>query len=289
MHLDNNWYGHRSILLKYCGLADRPIFASLQHGWQWKITPQRSQRRLKSAPDLVWNARHQRQSNEYGAKNTMSIGAPFIYFAKMKSLDDDKAAGTLYFPQHSTSKISDISNHSLIIKFIEANYPSPYTVSLFYMDAENGLLYDVYKNSNWHIEVTKTRNDPLFLFNFMRVLEKSEYIISNSFVTSLFYAAFLGKNVQLLRDFVVENSVYAQYADDAVFCRLAQRLFSGVAGSEARSLGSYELGLPFMQSPEQLSETLGIKSAWRPLAAQIVSRMVDMKYGVKHRRGDQDI
>ena len=37
MFEDNNWYGHRFILLKYLGLKDRNIYAQIQHGWYGKI------------------------------------------------------------------------------------------------------------------------------------------------------------------------------------------------------------------------------------------------------------
>ena len=30
---DNNWYGHRSILARFCNVKDQPVFGSLQHGW----------------------------------------------------------------------------------------------------------------------------------------------------------------------------------------------------------------------------------------------------------------
>ena len=32
MFVDNNWYGHRSILAKYCGIKDKAIWGSIQHG-----------------------------------------------------------------------------------------------------------------------------------------------------------------------------------------------------------------------------------------------------------------
>ena len=34
MFPDNNWYGHRKILLRYLKIKDQNIFASLQHRWQ---------------------------------------------------------------------------------------------------------------------------------------------------------------------------------------------------------------------------------------------------------------
>ena len=34
MFPDNNWYGHRKILLRYLKIKDQNIFVSLQHGWQ---------------------------------------------------------------------------------------------------------------------------------------------------------------------------------------------------------------------------------------------------------------
>ena len=32
MYLDNNWYGNRFILSKYCNTKDTPALASIQHG-----------------------------------------------------------------------------------------------------------------------------------------------------------------------------------------------------------------------------------------------------------------
>ena len=32
MFIDNNWYGNRHILSKYCNIIDRPALASIQHG-----------------------------------------------------------------------------------------------------------------------------------------------------------------------------------------------------------------------------------------------------------------
>ena len=33
MYPDNNWYGHRAVLNKYCEQPDREIFGTIQHGW----------------------------------------------------------------------------------------------------------------------------------------------------------------------------------------------------------------------------------------------------------------
>ena len=34
MFPDNDWYGHKKILIDYLNLKDHKIFGSLQHGWQ---------------------------------------------------------------------------------------------------------------------------------------------------------------------------------------------------------------------------------------------------------------
>ena len=33
MYPDNNWYSHRKVLAEYCGLSDRNLLGSIQHGW----------------------------------------------------------------------------------------------------------------------------------------------------------------------------------------------------------------------------------------------------------------
>ena len=58
MYPDNNWYGHRYILNKYCNCLDKPIFATLQHGW---ISDE-------EAKELISSAKEQAIKTEEGSE-----------------------------------------------------------------------------------------------------------------------------------------------------------------------------------------------------------------------------
>ena len=79
---DNNWYGHRKILLKYLGEKDKEIFAWIQHGWQPQILGGMP-RNLKSKiyPLFFWSKFNRR----FYSKNIKSftIGSPFLYLCKI--------------------------------------------------------------------------------------------------------------------------------------------------------------------------------------------------------------
>ena len=80
MFEDNNWYGHRFILLKYLGLKDRNIYAQIQHGWYGKIFEGFGKKKIFFPPTLVWSRKY-KNKNSY--KNTIQIGSPFLYLHKM--------------------------------------------------------------------------------------------------------------------------------------------------------------------------------------------------------------
>ena len=60
MFVDNNWYGHRSILAKFCKIKDRNAFASIQHGMIGKLRKKQEKylgiRKFSNyIPYLCWN------------------------------------------------------------------------------------------------------------------------------------------------------------------------------------------------------------------------------------------
>ena len=95
---DNNWYGHRYILLKYLGIKDQKVYAWIQHGWQPQILEKMpGNKSAKKYPLLFWSTFNQTFYN----KNVKSyaIGSPFLYLCKIlnKKIRKTKPKGTLVF------------------------------------------------------------------------------------------------------------------------------------------------------------------------------------------------
>ena len=83
MFVDNNWYGQRYILSKYCNIKDTNAFAAIQHGM---LT--RSQEKLWVLEDLVLYHIYVgievfEKLKFKGLKNVQIIGSPFIYLDKI--------------------------------------------------------------------------------------------------------------------------------------------------------------------------------------------------------------
>jgi hypothetical protein len=80
MYSDNNWYGHRSTLAKYCGIKDTSAFASIQHGlYHFYLTRDLGKRTLSATPYLCWNKSVKSWCIRNNIKNVIPIGSPFIY------------------------------------------------------------------------------------------------------------------------------------------------------------------------------------------------------------------
>lgn len=93
MYLDNNWYGNRYILSKYCNTKDSPALASIQHGMLLSnfyesnpiLEKEVFEKRSFSSffTWLVWNDRLFEKTQRFNIKNVITIGSPIIYLDKI--------------------------------------------------------------------------------------------------------------------------------------------------------------------------------------------------------------
>ena len=201
MYLDNNWYGHRYILSKYCKCKDKPAFATIQHGWISKQEGEKfsTKRKIIFAPYLSWNKNIFKTFKKDKIQKTIPIGAPFLYLDKIiKYRKKNKAKGTVLFPSHSIKKMpthkkfdqnilkEDVVNH------IEKNYKGPYTVCLFYTDYKKKKI-NFYKKRGWKVVCCGSRSNNFFLFNVHKILSEHESVICTDFTSALIYAMYLKK------------------------------------------------------------------------------------------------
>jgi hypothetical protein len=289
MHLDNDWYGHRRVLSAYCGTPNRPAFATILHGWIWNVDPARGHRRLTSAPYLLWNYRNLIESRRHGLPNADAIGAPYLYLEKLNPKRVTTSAGTVLFPQHCTDTARFQTHHQHLIASVERTLPGPYTVSIFFAEPQFTSIERLYEAAGWQVFCAGPRSAPDFLERLHDCLARHAYTVSNDLSTSIFYAGYLGRGVQVLRDHLWENSIVRRMDADRGLQRMAQTLYEGVEGSDARVLGERELGADLMLSPDELRRRLGWNSLVRSSAAAVVARLVDLKYGRAIRRGYGDL
>ena len=81
MYPDNNWYSHRKILAEYCGLSDRNLLGSIQHGW---VNPLNFKSFLikRRFNFFCWNNTLSDYCLRKGFGKIIPIGAPFLYLCK---------------------------------------------------------------------------------------------------------------------------------------------------------------------------------------------------------------
>ena len=182
-----------------------------------------------------------------------------------------------------------LGDNKELVKFIEKRYPGPYGVSLFFGDPDFEIVADFYKERGWKVLCAGTRSDVSFLNNTYKGIADYEYVVSNDFTTAIFYAAYMAKSVQIIRDYLTPNSIYDLYAGERDFDKLSKYLFDGVDPLRAKIIGSQELGAEFIRTPNELKKMLGWDSVWRSKAASVISLLVDLKYGRIYRLGLGDL
>ena len=87
---DNNWYGHRSILARFCNIKDQPIFGLFSMvGFQHILKFYFQTKKLDFLNTFCWNSEFKKKANSIGFKNFYTIGSPFLYLCKLKGFNYD--------------------------------------------------------------------------------------------------------------------------------------------------------------------------------------------------------
>ena len=209
MFEDNNWYGHRYILLKYLNKKDRNIYAQIQHGWYGKVFAGFGQKKIFQPPTLVWS-RSYRKKNTY--KNTIPIGSPFLYLHEiLKKKKFGISKGTCLFPSHGHTS-SDLRfykknkmkvrivklnlNYDYLLNKIHQNFKPPYTVCFHESDIVDKDKVNYFKNKGWKVVSVVKRSSNQSLFKLYKLIKTNESCIFTDFTSSsLLYSLFLKKKV----------------------------------------------------------------------------------------------
>lgn len=293
MFPDNNWYGHRYILLKYLNEKDRAIFASLQHGWISKHV--KTHHKKKIYPILCWSKLIEKNLKEKNKLDAQSIGAPFLYLCnmlekkyKLRKVNKKKIEGTIVFPTHSSQDLKHNTDHDLLIKDVEENFNGPHTVCFYYYDLNEENIMK-YKQKKWRVVCcVRGKTDKYSLIRLYREISKKETVVSGEFSTSLFYGMYLKKKTRI---YLNSNKRFKDYSDEeknfvAIYEEKYPELFrSFLPNDKGYNLAKEELGFNSFKEKKELKNILGVNSFLKNIAAKLFARIYDLKYGKELREG----
>ena len=203
MYLDNNWYGNRFILSKYCNTKDTPALASIQHGMllskfyesdpilEKKVFGKRSFSLF--FPWLIWNDILFEKTQEFKSKNVVTIGAPIIYLDKIfKKKKFSKPKGTLIFPSKSAWGVNMEVDYSKIYNYIKKKYKPPFTIVVSYFDLKR--IFKIRHDfKNCKFVTFGKRNNKFFTLKLYKYLREHQSTVSFYPGSPILYSLFLRK------------------------------------------------------------------------------------------------
>ena len=285
MYLDNNWYGNRSILAKYCNIKDQRAFAAIQHGINTFPGKRKfpGQRKLENyIPYLCWNSHAKNELLKNNIKNITAIGAPILYldkiFSKKKFLFKEK--GTLVFPSKSTQEYNRNENYGELVDKVEREFNGPYTISVYYTDLNKDL--SIFKEKGWRIISFGNRKSKKFLIKQYIEICKSKNVVCTTLSGSFLHAVFLKKNFKL---FINNDQKYEDKKDyhnienEEYYKKNYPEIYFNKASKE--DLYKYslsELGFDDLKSKDELIKLMGWDSPKKNFFATIMSYLLFIKY-----------
>ena len=215
MFIDNNWYGNRYILSKYCKVKDHPIFGSLQHGLllasHFDITKSNNlklgERRFTQIPWLVWNDFMVENTKKNKIKNVINIGSPIIYLHAMQKIRKFyKPKGTLVIPCRSVYEVNHIVDYDGLIRMIKKKFKPPYKILVGYFD-----LPQIFKIRHKYKECTFVscgkRRNLKYTYKLYKYMRECQSTVNFYPGTSILYSLFFKKKTYYISNrFLKKNT-----------------------------------------------------------------------------------
>lgn len=257
MHPDNAFYGHDLVLARHAGLADARLRGHIQHGWSTTHGFGASFRRVSWLPLLGWGERTRMEAEAAGVHGVTLIGAPFAYLARDVDPGRHRPRATIVYPFHGTERQGLTGSHARLADEIAERESRPVTVCLYWAD-HTPRAEAAYRRHGFAVTSHGHRRDPRFLERQMDLLLQHDRIVTNRVGSAFWYGCHLG----------LEAEIYGPYFGldhlagvDSRLRRFQQTQWPAfhagpVAGSEAREIGSLELGAGFCREPDELAAIL---------------------------------
>lgn len=297
MFQDNDWYGHRTILLNYCNInKNYNVLSSIQHGWN-NFGPRRSlgKRKLKRfIPFLCWSKEVKKMMNLENKKNTHIIGSPFVYLHELKKNEKFTSKGTLVFPSHSTPEVNVEINHKKLIDLVEREESGPYTVCLYYTDYKKKII-TIYKKKNWNIVCCGNRVNKDFLYILYGYLRSANNVICTELTSPLFYSMFLKKKTRIISHYNENGKIHPLNKIEAwdmevegnnYFKKKYPKIFQeGLSLKMGKKLADTELGTNYLKSKKFIKKIMGLDNFIKIILTKFLAFLIDLKEGSNLREG----
>ena len=273
-NIDNLYYGHYHILKQYTKtILPYKINGEVQHGWSYghgiAANPFLHNKEEKLKRYYVINKYNKKKSIKYGYKNVEAIGAPFLYLPKNLYINNNYKPKTLIlFPVHTSEHDGfhdTIDIHKRYIEDLKKILPlfKSITVSLGWREYENKTIVNLFKHQGISVVTMGYRdNNPNFLFNFIKCINKHEYVSSESFSSAIFYSLIMRKKVfiygrSLLINAKNDPTLNEQYPYKFYSSLYPQLLWENYNDKSHYNIAEIELGLEFKRSPNELRKIFG--------------------------------
>lgn len=261
-------YNFENIYLQYSGLKTFiPFLSSYDHGWFFEETGAlTSVTNHKSKYHLSWNQRSEQNFKKKINKIIIKTGSPILIFKNNYKIKSEKKKKTLFFPSHTTSKISqDLSprDFNKIIQKIPVEY-HPVDICLHYLDYIKDANF--YKEMGYDVYTAGKVFGKNFLYNFYNILSKYNFTMSNKLGTYTLMSVDLNIPFSL----VGREPLYFNHSDDKnkpkeykisdySFGRSVSKLFRGyqkIVTNDQRAMVFDELGSADLIKKKDLQEII---------------------------------
>jgi len=230
-------YGFENIYLDYAGLNRfTPFIPNYDHGWSFEEIPsKRSTIDHLSNVHFAWNKRVSNNLKKKTNKKIFVTGAPFLIWKKKNLIKKETTRKSLFFPSHSTSKISQDIGPSNIHQIIEKldSFLKPVDICLHWTDyIKDKAKYESY---GYNVFTAGKIFSDRFLPNFFNILKNYEFSLSNKLGTYILYSiemgipfSLVGKEPNYFNHSNDKNKPQYYKISDYEFGRKVIKIFSGI-------------------------------------------------------------
>lgn len=243
-------YGHREILLKYCGLDfSTQLLGNLQHGimldHMWLDFSSPRYFGMRKSKFWVYSKKYEQLGRSLGNKHVIAIGAPWLYlrdsiekYVQSFKVDEDKPKGVLIMPSHSAgpyNSLATVKQKKLRAKaFREIIGSQSATVCLHYIDFSNHETTDAFLDEGFKVTCAGSSNHLPYwseagnrvrtLFTQMNLMSTHTHLLTDRYGSHIFYAIDMGLKIGIFPEIsrlspIIDHSGRKKLYDDAVLLK----------------------------------------------------------------------